>query len=205
MARTRRRRIAEAGAGASSLATLIVVGIGLHTHAEDLAIGTADTTGALSLGAFLVDGSRCTTRPGGWRSSRRSLTRGRRSGLAALGLIAGAPAVLGAGMGALASNTSVAAFPFGAGAGAIAQVIAQLAPTLREDGERGLQPRVIGGLLGGLALMFLTGNVRERVMASGSSTRRSSEIGDYPKAIYSLHQPADGGAVRRTPPPSVAA
>ena len=58
---------------------------------------------------------------------------------------------------ASAFNSSVAAFLFGAGAGAIAQVIVQLAPSLREAGERSLAPRVVGGLLAGLALMFATG------------------------------------------------
>jgi zinc transporter ZupT len=77
--------------------------------------------------------------------------------LALLGLVAGAPAVLGAWIGASAFNTSVAAFLFGAGAGAIAQVVVQLAPSLRADGERNLQPRVVGGLVAGLALMFATG------------------------------------------------
>ena len=62
-----------------------------------------------------------------------------------LGLIAGAPAVLGAWIGAAAFNTSVAAFLFGAGAGAIVQVMVQLAPTLRDDGGRTLHPRAVGG------------------------------------------------------------
>jgi hypothetical protein len=65
--------------------------------------------------------------------------------------------VLGAWIGASAFNSSVAAFLFGAGAGAIAQVIVQLAPSLRSPGERTLAPRVVGGLLAGLALMFATG------------------------------------------------
>jgi hypothetical protein len=45
---------------------------------------------------------------------------------------------------------------FGAGAGAIVQVIVQLSPLLRADGEHNLQPRVIAGLLAGLGLMFAT-------------------------------------------------
>ena len=49
-----------------------------------------------------------------------------------LGLIAGAPAVLGAWIGAAAFNSSLAAFLFGFGAGAIVQVIVQLAPSLRD-------------------------------------------------------------------------
>ena len=75
--------------------------------------------------------SRCTTRPRGWRSSRRS--RARRVSwrrLALLGLIAGAPAVLGAWIGAAAFNASAAAFLFGFGAGAIVQVIVTLVPVV---------------------------------------------------------------------------
>ena len=55
--------------------------------------------------------------------------------LALLGLIAGAPAILGAWIGAAAFNPSVAAFLFGVGVGAIVQVILQIAPTMR-DGAR---------------------------------------------------------------------
>ena len=154
----RRRQQAQSGAGAASLALLIAVGIGMHNLGEGLAIGTAYTAGALALGTFLVVGFALHNTTEGLAivapiaRSAPSLSR-----LAVLGLIAGAPAVLGAWIGAVAFNTSVAAFLFGAGAGAIAQVIVQLAPTLRETDERGLQPRVVGGLLGGLALMFLTG------------------------------------------------
>ena len=154
----RRRAKAAAGAGGATLATLIAVGIGLHNLGEGLAIGTAYTTGALALGAFLVVGFALHNTTEGLAivapiaGTRPSLAR-----LAALGLIAGAPAVLGAWIGASAFNNSVAAFLFGAGAGAIAQVIVQLAPSLRADGERGLQPRVVAGLLAGLALMFATG------------------------------------------------
>ncbi len=74
-----------------------------------------------------------------------------------LGLIAGAPAVLGAWIGAAAFNSSVAAFLFGFGAGAIVQVIVQLAPSLRDDNGRTLNPTAVGGLLTGMAVMFATG------------------------------------------------
>jgi ZIP family zinc transporter len=154
----RRRASAAAGASGATLATLVAVGIGLHNLGEGLAIGTAYTTGALALGAFLVVGFALHNTTEGLAivapiaTSRPSLGR-----LAALGVIAGAPAVLGAWIGASAFNTSVAAGLFGAGAGAIVQVIVQLAPSLRTEGERGLQPRVVGGLLAGLALMFATG------------------------------------------------
>ena len=156
--RDRRRAGAAAGASASSLATLIAVGIGLHNLGEGLAIGTAYTTGALALGAFLVVGFALHNTTEGLAIvapiARSQPTLGR---LAALGLIAGAPAVLGAWIGAAAFNSSVVAFLFGAGAGAILQVMVQLAPTLRDEDGRMLHPRAVGGLLAGLALMFATG------------------------------------------------
>jgi ZIP family zinc transporter len=154
----RRRARAAAGASGSTLALLIAVGIGLHNLGEGLAIGTAYTTGALALGAFLVVGFALHNTTEGLAivapiaGAPPSLRR-----LALLGLVAGGPAVLGAWIGAAAFNTSIAAFLFGAGAGAIAQVVVQLAPSLRAEGERSLQPRVVGGLLAGLALMFATG------------------------------------------------
>jgi len=154
----RRRASAAAGASGTTLAMLIAVGIGMHNLGEGLAIGTAYTTGALALGTFLVVGFALHNTTEGLAivapiaSARPSLGR-----LALLGLVAGAPAVLGAWIGAAAFNTSVAAFLFGAGAGAIVQVMVQLAPTLRVKGERSLQPRVVAGLLAGLAIMFATG------------------------------------------------
>ena len=154
----RRRARAAAGASGSTLSLLIAVGIGLHNLGEGLAIGTAYATGALALGAFLVVGFALHNTTEGLAivapiaDAKPSLGR-----LALLGLVAGGPAILGAWIGAAAFNNSVAAFLFGAGAGAIAQVIVQLAPSLRADGERSLSPRVVGGLLAGMALMFTTG------------------------------------------------
>jgi zinc transporter ZupT len=137
---------------------LIAIGIGLHNLGEGLAIGTAYTTGALALGAFLVVGFALHNTTEGLAivapvaGDRPALGR-----LVALGLIAGAPAILGAWIGASAFNSSVAAFLFGAGAGAIAQVIVQLAPSLRDDRGRLLHPAATAGLLAGMALMFVTG------------------------------------------------
>jgi zinc transporter ZupT len=156
--RDRRRAGQAAGASASSLAMLVAVGIGLHNLGEGLAIGTAYTTGALALGAFLVVGFALHNTTEGLAIvapiARSNPSLGR---LGALGLVAGAPAVLGAWIGAAAFNTSVAAFLFGAGAGAIVQVIVQLAPSLRDEQGRTLHPRAVGGLIAGLGLMFATG------------------------------------------------
>jgi zinc transporter ZupT len=154
----RRRARRDAGAGGATLALLIAVGIGLHNLGEGLAIGAAYTTGALALGTFLVVGFALHNTTEGL-AIVAPIARARPSAgrLAALGLIAGAPAVLGAWIGAAALHPSVAALLFGVGAGAIAQVVVQLAPTLRDEHARILHPRAVGGLLAGMALMFTTG------------------------------------------------
>jgi len=146
------------GASGGQLALLVAVGIGLHNLGEGVAIGAAYSAGALALGAFLVVGFALHNTTEGLAivapiaHLRTSLRR-----LALLGLLAGAPAVLGAWIGAAAFNASLAAFLFGFGAGAIVQVIVQLAPTLRDDHGRTLHPVAVSGLLTGMALMFATG------------------------------------------------
>lgn len=154
----RRERAAAAGASGGALALLVAIGIGLHNLGEGVAIGAAYAAGALALGAFLVVGFAIHNTTEGLAvvapvahlkpAVRRLLL---------LGVIAGAPAVLGAWIGAAAFNASLAAFLFGFGAGAIAQVIVQLSPSLRDHRGRALDPIVVGGLLAGMAVMFLTG------------------------------------------------
>jgi zinc transporter ZupT len=154
----RRRAARDAGASGAHLALLVAVGIGLHNLGEGVAIGSAYSAGALALGAFLVVGFALHNTTEGLAivapiaHLRPTLAR-----LALLGVIAGAPAVLGAWIGAAAFNTSIAAFLFGFGAGAIVQVIVQLAPSLRDGTGRTLHPVAVTGLLAGLALMFATG------------------------------------------------
>jgi zinc transporter ZupT len=154
----RRSAARAAGASGGHLALLVAVGIGLHNLGEGVAIGSAYSAGALALGAFLVVGFALHNTTEGLAivapiaHLRPSLQR-----LALLGLIAGAPAVLGAWIGAAAFNASLAAFLFGFGAGAIAQVIVQLTPSLRDGEGRALHPVAVTGLLAGIALMFATG------------------------------------------------
>ena len=154
----RRRAAAAGGASGATLALLVAVGIGLHNLGEGVAIGAAYSAGALALGAFLVIGFALHNTTEGLAivapiaRERPSLRL-----LAALGLLAGAPAVLGAWIGAAAFNSSLAAFLFGFGAGAIVQVIVQLAPTLRDGEGRLLHPAAVSGILLGMATMFATG------------------------------------------------
>jgi ZIP family zinc transporter len=154
-----RHRVARAaGASGGSLALLVAIGIGLHNLGEGVAIGSAYSAGALALGAFLVVGFALHNTTEGLAIVAPVAHLGpslRR--LAALGLVAGAPAVLGAWIGAAAFNSSVAAFLFGFGAGAIVQVIVQLVPSMRDEGGRTLHPGAVSGILVGMAIMFATG------------------------------------------------
>lgn len=148
----------RSGSPAGTLALLVAIGIGLHNLGEGVAIGAAYSVGALALGAFLVVGFAIHNTTEGiaivapLAHRRPTLVR-----LALLGLIAGGPAVLGAWIGAAAFNTSIAAFLFGFGAGAIAQVIVQLAPAIRDEAGRLLHPAAVAGVLAGMAVMFMTG------------------------------------------------
>lgn len=165
----RRGERAAGAAGAASgglyLALLVALGIGLHNLGEGLAIGSAYATGALALGAFLVvgfaihntteglaivaplrggDGDGAGVRPG-------------LGHLLGLGLLAGAPAVLGAWIGAAAFDPSLAALLFGVGVGAIVRVIVQIAPSMRDEDGRLLHPLSVAGILAGIAALYVTG------------------------------------------------
>ena len=153
----------EAGGGGFYLALLVALGIGLHNLGEGLAIGSSYATGALALGAFLVVGFAIhnTTeglaivaplRNGGTESLQPRLAR-----LAGLGFLAGAPAVLGAWLGAAAFNPSLAALLFGVGVGAIVRVIVQVTPSVRDDDGQLFYPVSVGGMIAGIAVLYLTG------------------------------------------------
>jgi ZIP family zinc transporter len=153
-----RRSEAQAGLGYRA-ALLVAIGIGLHNLGEGLAIGSAYAVGSLALGATLVVGFALHNTTEGLAIvapvARERAARVRR--LALLGLIAGAPAILGAWIGASAYQPGLAALMFGVGAGAIAQVVVQIAPQIRDGAGRLLHPLAVGGLLTGLAVMYVTG------------------------------------------------
>ena len=64
--------------------------------------------------------------------------------------------MLGAWIGAAAFNGASAAFLFGFGAGAIVQVIVQLAPFIRDEAGQFLHPKSAGGLLAGIGVLYAT-------------------------------------------------
>jgi zinc transporter ZupT len=161
--RGRRTRTPSDGAQAAGLgyraALLVAIGIGLHNLGEGLAIGSAYAVGSLALGATLVVGFALhnTTEGLAIVAPVARERAARVSRLALLGLIAGAPAVLGAWIGASAYQPGLAALMFGVGAGAIAQVVVQIAPQIRDSAGKLLHPLAVGGLLTGLAVMYVTG------------------------------------------------
>ena len=157
--RARGERAREAGASAFQLSLLVAIGIGLHNLGEGLAIGSAYAVGELALGAFLVFGFALHNTTEGLAivaplSGYRRPSLGR---LAALGLIAGAPAILGAFIGASAFNPELAALLIGVGIGAIVQVIVQLVPAIRDRAGRALYPASVGGILTGVLVLYVTG------------------------------------------------
>ena len=140
-------------------AFLVALGIGLHNLGEGLAIGSAYAVGSLALGATLVVGFALhnTTEGLAIVAPVAEERQARLPRLVLLGFLAGAPAVLGAWIGASAFNPSLAALMFGVGAGAIAQVVVQIAPAIRDGSGRLLHPLAVAGLITGLAVMYVTG------------------------------------------------
>jgi len=158
----RRKRATDSRVGTTvspqTLALLIAIGIGLHNLGEGLAIGSAYAVGQLAIGAFLVIGFAVHNTTEGLAivtplaAERPSLRR-----LATLGLIAGAPAILGAVIGATIYQPTLVAFLFGIGAGAVGQVAVKLLPLLKDTTGRALMPLTAGGILVGIGFMFATG------------------------------------------------
>jgi ZIP family zinc transporter len=166
--RSRRARVAAAadgvdgdvggGAGAgATLALLIAVGIGLHNLGEGLAIGSAYAIGSLALGVSLVVGFAIHNTTEGLAivapASKEHMPIRR---LALLGAIAGLPVIPGALLGAAVFDSSLTALMLGVGAGAIAAVVVQIAPALRDRRGPLLNPLAVGGVLVGVAVMYAT-------------------------------------------------
>jgi zinc transporter ZupT len=136
----------------------VAIGVGLHNLGEGLLIGSAYAVGSLALGAALVVGFALhNTTEGLAIVAPAAEQRPRFRRLAVLGLIAGAPVIAGAWIGASAFNPSLAALMFGLGVGAIARVVVQIAPQIRDRAGRLLHPLAATGLAAGLMLMYLTG------------------------------------------------
>ena len=141
------------------LSTLIAIGIGLHNLGEGLAIGSSYAIGEVALGTSLVFGFLLHNTTEGLgivaplARARPSLAK-----LAALGLIAGVPTIVGTWIGGFSYSPTASVLFLAIGAGAIVQVIVVLGRSMGSHGREGLKgPLNATGLVVGLIVMYATG------------------------------------------------
>jgi len=142
-----------------AIAFVIAVGIGIHNLGEGLAIGAAYNVGEIALGTFLVVGFIIQNiteglgiiapvlrdRPGVGR-------------LASMGLVGGAPAILGAWIGGYTPSPFLTVLFLAIGAGAIFQVIYEIAKLIQKDTQREAMPMIVfSGVLTGMMMLWVTG------------------------------------------------
>jgi zinc transporter, ZIP family len=143
-----------------ALATLVAIGIGLHNLGEGLAIGSSIAIGELALGTFLIIGFMVHNvteglgiaapiaggeRVNGWR-------------LAALALVAGAPAILGGWIGGFLTSDVLGVLFFALAVGAALQVVVEVGRYVARRAPGGLRSgHVVGGYLAGILVMYTTG------------------------------------------------
>lgn len=141
------------------MALMISLGIGLHNLGEGLAIGSAYSIGAAALGTFFVIGFILQNITEGLgiiapiiRQKPRPLF------LVGLGLLGGAPAILGAWIGGFNSTPSLAAMFLAVGIGAVFEVAWEIALLMKKAAEKA--PRYLSlssGVLGGMLILWVTG------------------------------------------------
>jgi zinc transporter, ZIP family len=151
----------KTGLGAAALALLVAIGIGVHNFGEGLAIGTSFAFGELALGTFLIVGfmiHNVTEGLGIAAPAAESGTRLSFGRLAALTLIAGGPAILGAWLGGFATSDLLAVLFFAAAAGAAFEVVVEVVRYVARRVDGGLRSGwVLGGFLAGIIVMYVTG------------------------------------------------
>ncbi|MFZ5856262.1 MAG: ZIP family metal transporter [Chloroflexota bacterium] len=142
-----------------SIAFMIAVGIGFHNLGEGLAIGAAYNVGEIALGTFLVVGfiiQNITEGLGIIAPILRDRPGIGRLGL--MGLIGGAPAILGAWIGGYTPSPFLAVLFLAIGTGAIFEVAYEIAKLIQRDTVKQPMPlTVFSGVLTGMLLLWVTG------------------------------------------------
>jgi zinc transporter ZupT len=141
------------------VAFIIAIGIGLHNLGEGLAIGAAYNVGEIALGTFLVVGFIIQNITEGLGIIAPVLRDRPPIGkLALLGIIGGAPAIVGSWIGAFTPSPFLIVLFLAIGAGAIFQVIYEIAKLIQKDTAREAMPMtVFSGVLTGMMLLWVTG------------------------------------------------
>lgn len=142
-----------------ALAFMISTGIGLHNLGEGLAIGASFSQGALALGTFLVIGFIIQNITEGLGivipvlKDRPSL-----ASLALLGLIGGAPAILGGVVGGLLYSKVLAVLFLSVGAGAVFEVAYEVAKLIQKDvAKRPMPLTIFSGVVVGMLSLYVMG------------------------------------------------
>jgi zinc transporter ZupT len=142
-----------------AVAFMIATGIGLHNLGEGLAIGAAYSVGAAALGTFLVIGFII-----------QNITEGlgiivpvlkdqpALKSLALMGLIGGAPAIIGAWIGGLIYSPVLAVLFLAIGAGAVFEVVYEIAKLIQKDAAKRPVPLTIfAGVSVGMLMLYVAG------------------------------------------------
>ncbi|HKJ39942.1 MAG TPA: ZIP family metal transporter [Anaerolineales bacterium] len=142
-----------------SIAFIIAVGIGFHNLGEGLAIGAAYNVGEIGLGTFLVVGFIIQNITEGLGIIAPVLRdKPSISKLAWMGLIGGAPAIIGAWIGGFSPSPFLAVLFLAIGAGAIFQVIYEISKLIQKDTAKQSMPMtVFSGVLTGMMVLWITG------------------------------------------------
>jgi zinc transporter, ZIP family len=140
-----------------ALALMIAIGIGLHNFGEGLAIGAAVGLGEIAFSTFLIVGFALHNTSEGFAIAA-PMAKGKPmiGKLAALGLIAGAPAIFGAWIGGFLYSPFTAIVFLSIGAGAIFQVIVAILRWIREGDKNLSSASVAAGVAVGMLVMYLT-------------------------------------------------
>jgi zinc transporter ZupT len=155
-----RRLGGSTGATGLALAALVAIGIGVHNLGEGLAIGASFAIGELTLGSFLIVGFMIhnVTEGLGIAAPAAEGKRATLAQLAALALVAGAPAMLGAWIGGYGSTDVLTVLFFAGAAGAALEVVVEVGRYVARRAPGGLTSGwAIGGFLAGVAVMYVTG------------------------------------------------
>ena len=114
--------------GSVAFSTFLIVGFALHNTTEGIAIAAPMSRGKLMIGK-----------------------------LAAMGMIAGAPAIFGAWIGGFSYSPFTSVIFLSIGAGAIFQVIVVIMKWIRDEGDHNLSSAsVASGFAVGMLVMYLT-------------------------------------------------